>query len=153
LGASVVRLGALLSMAGTNSGTVLEGSRMLYALSLDRARLRAVSWVHPRFRTPVVAIIIHVTFAAILSVGGSFAQLALFSTVARLTTYLSGCASIPFLGPRTPRSIVLAVLGVAFSLTFVITLHKVNLIAGGIALAVGGAIYLVSGRARRSLPS
>jgi APA family basic amino acid/polyamine antiporter len=143
-----VTLGALLSMAGTNSGTVLEGSRMLYALSLDRARLRAVSWVHPRFRTPVVAIAIHVTFAAILSVGGSFAQLALFSTVARLTTYLSGCASIPFLGPRTPRSIVLAILGVAVSLTFVITLHKVNLIAGGIALLVGAAIYFMSGRAR-----
>src|SRR3954452_4478413 len=109
VGAVVVTLGALLSMAGTNSGTVLEGSRMLYALSLDRRRLGAVSWVHPRFRTPIVAIAIHVTFAAILSVGGSFAQLALFSTVARLTTYLSGCASIPFLGARTPRSIILAI--------------------------------------------
>src|SRR5947208_13192418 len=134
IGAVVVPLGALLSMAGTNSGTVLEGSRLLYALSRDRARLRAVSWVHPRFRTPVVAIAIHVAFAAILSVGGSFAQLALLSTVARLTTYLSGCASVPFLGPRTARSVVLAVLGVIVSLTFVITLHAKNLIAGGLAL-------------------
>src|SRR5204863_7178848 len=98
IGAIVVTLGALLSMAGTNSGTVLEGSRMLYALSLDRARLRAVSWVHPRFRTPVVAIAIHVTVAMILAVAGSFAQLALLSTVARLTTYLAGCAALPFLG-------------------------------------------------------
>src|SRR6266487_2797830 len=43
IGAIVVTLGALLSMAGTNSGTVLEGSRMLYALSLDR-RLGPVSF-------------------------------------------------------------------------------------------------------------
>ncbi len=153
IGAVVVTLGALLSMAGTNSGTVLEGSRMLYALSLDRPRAGAVSRVHPRFRTPIVAIVIHVVFAAILSVGGSFAQLALFSTVARLTTYLSGCASIPFLGQRTARSIVLAVLGVIVSMTFVVTLHKVNLIAGGIALTAGAAVYFLAGRARGLLPS
>ncbi|MCU1244230.1 MAG: amino acid permease, partial [Acidobacteria bacterium] len=36
LGAIIVTIGSLLSMAGTNSGTMLEGSRMLYALSLDR---------------------------------------------------------------------------------------------------------------------
>src|ERR1043166_7309735 len=35
IGAMIVTIGALLSMAGTNSGTMLEGSRMLYALSLD----------------------------------------------------------------------------------------------------------------------
>src|SRR5438067_9779842 len=143
IGAVVVTLGALLSMAGTNSGTVLEGSRMLYALSLDR-RLGPVSYVHPRWRTPVVAIAIHVTFAAILAVGGSFAQLALLSTVARLTTYLSGCASIPFLGTRTARSLVLSVLGVIVSLTFVITLHGPNLLAGGLALVVGAIIWAAS---------
>src|SRR5437763_2745791 len=151
IGAVVVTLGALLSMAGTNSGTVLEGSRMLYALSLDR-RLGPVSYVHPRWRTPVVAIAIHVTFATILAVGGSFAQLALLSTVARLTTYLSGCASVPFLGPRTARSVVLAILGVIVSLTFVITLHAKNLIAGGLALLVAAIIWAASrtGTAARS---
>src|SRR5438105_5432461 len=66
IGAIVVTLGALLSMAGTNSGTVLEGSRMVYALSLGRPRLRVVSYVHPRFRTPSVAIVIHVAVATIL---------------------------------------------------------------------------------------
>src|SRR5438132_1548421 len=55
-GAVIITLGALLSMAGTNSGTVLEGSRMLYALSLDR-RMGIISYVHPRFRTPSVAIV------------------------------------------------------------------------------------------------
>src|SRR6185503_9781946 len=66
IGAIIVTLGALLSMAGTNSGTVLEGSRMLYALSLDR-RMGPLSYVHPRFRTPTVAIAIHVVVAAVLA--------------------------------------------------------------------------------------
>ena len=53
-----------------------------------------VSYVHPTFRTPSVAIVIHVLVAMVLSLAGSFAQMALMSTVARLTTYLAGCASL-----------------------------------------------------------
>jgi amino acid transporter len=144
IGAVVVTLGALLSMAGTNSGTVLEGSRMLYALSLDR-RLGPVSYVHPRWRTPVVAIAIHVTVAAAAAVAGSFAQLALLSTVARLTTYLAGCASLPFLGGgASTRRVILAVLGTIVSLTFVLTLHKINALAATIALVLGAAIWIAS---------
>ena len=144
-GAVIITLGALLSMAGTNSGTVLEGSRMLYALSLGR-RKNPISYVHPTFRTPTVAIVIHVLVAMAAALAGSFATLALLSTVARLTTYLAGCASLPFLGAPTPRRIILAVLGVIVSLTFVITLHSVNAIAAGIAITAGGIIYLAVGK-------
>jgi len=143
VGAILVTLGALLSMAGTNSGTVLEGSRMLYALSLDR-RMGPLSYVHPRFRTPIVAITIHVVVAAIAAVAGSFAQLALLSTVARLTTYLAGCASLPFLGTRTPKKIILAILGTAVSMIFVVTLNRFNAIAAGIALVIGAVVWLAS---------
>lgn len=143
IGAIVVTLGALLSMAGTNSGTVLEGSRMLYALSLDR-RMGPLSSVHPRFRTPVVAIAIHITVAAIAAVAGTFAQLALLSTVARLATYLAGCASLPWLGKRTAKTIVLAVLGTLVSLTFVLTLNRYNAMAASIALVAGAVVWFVS---------
>ena len=102
--------------------------------------------MHPRFRTPSVAIVIHVLVAMVLSLAGSFAQMALMSTVARLTTYLAGCASLPFLGKATPKRIVLAILGVLVSLTFVITLHGVNALAAGIALTVGALIYLAVGK-------
>ena len=147
-GAIIVTLGALLSMAGTNSGTVLEGSRMLYAISLGRPRLRAVSYVHPRFRTPTVAILIHVLFAAVLACAGSFAKLAMLSAVARLTTYLFTCAAVPFLrklneGFRTP-GLIIPILGTAISLALFLTLNAYNFIAAAIALAVGAVIYGVS---------
>src|ERR1044071_4491221 len=151
IGAIIVTLGALLSMAGTNSGTVLEGSRMLYALSLDR-RMGPVSYVHPNFRTPIVAILIHVIVAAAAAVAGSFAQLALLSTVARLATYLAGCASLPFLGGRTAKTIALAILGCAVSLTFVITLNRLNALAAGIALTIGAVIWVLSRTNRRTSP-
>ena len=149
VGALIVTLGALLSMAGTNSGTVLEGSRMLYAPSLDR-RMGPISYVHPRFRTPVVAIVIHVGVAAALAVGGSFAKLALLSAVARLTTYLFTCAGVPFLRPREERFrfavLILPVLGVAASLLICISLTRDKLLMGAYVLVAGALVYALSAR-------
>jgi amino acid transporter len=153
IGAVIVTLGALLSMAGTNSGTMLEGSRMLYALSLDRRGIGAIGYVHPRFRTPTIAILIHATVALVLALAGSFAQLAMMSAIARLTTYLVTCAAVPFLrkrstegGFRLPGGPVIPILGVAVSLAVYFTLSTVNFIAAGIAIAVGALIYVVSRR-------
>jgi amino acid transporter len=157
IGAFVVTLGALLSMAGTNSGTVLEGSRMLYALSLDR-RMGPISYVHPKFRTPSVAIIIHVGVAMILAVGGSFAKLALLSAVARLTTYLFTCAAVPRLrklseGFRTPGGLLFPILGVLASLLTCISLTRDKLIAGGVAILAGALVFAMTrSGARASRP-
>jgi len=148
LGALIVTIGALLSMAGTNSGTVLEGSRMLFALSLDR-NMGPVSYVHPKFRTPVVAILIHVTVATILALAGSFATLALLSAGARLVTYLCTCAAIPWLrkeGGFSPRGLILPVLGVLASLLIVTSLSAAKLLALAIGLVAGAVVYLLSAR-------
>lgn len=148
-GAIVITIGALLSMAGTNSGTMLEGSRMLYALSRDR-RMGPISYVHPRFHTPTLAIGIHAIVALALALGGSFAQLAMLSAVARLTTYLFTCAAVPRLrkineGFRTP-GLVIPILGTAISLSLFLTLNRFNFAAAAIALTVGAMVYLVTRR-------
>ena len=161
IGAIIITAGALLSMAGTNSGTVLEGSRMLYALSLGRKRMRAISYVHPTFRTPSYAIAIHVGVAMLIAVGANvlaepgkegdaFATLALLSAVARLATYLFTCAGVPRLrrlndGFRTPGLIV-PILGTLVSLFFVLTLNRPKLIGATICIAVGAMIWLAVGK-------
>jgi amino acid transporter len=152
IGAYIVTIGALLSMAGTNSGTMLEGSRMLYALSLGR-RMGTISYVHPRFRTPTVAIAIHTIVALALALGGSFRQLALISAMARLTTYLVTCLAIPRLrklnasqsqdGFRTPGYIIPA-LGVLVSMVFVVNLDRMKLLVAAIALTAGALLYVAS---------
>ena len=148
IGAIIVTIGAVLSMAGTNSGTTLEGSRMLYALSLDR-RLGPLSYVHPRFRTPTVAIIIHVAFAIAIAVGGTFATLALLSAVARLATYLFTAAAIPWLRKlpgefRLPGGPVIPILGVLWSLVLVFNLDAKKLMLAAGAVLVGALIYFLS---------
>ncbi len=147
-GAVLVTVGSLLSMLGTNSGTVLEGSRMLYALSLDRPAFRAVSYVHPRFRTPLVAIILHVGIAIPVAIAGSFAGLALISTMARLTTYLVTCASVPRLTKRDPDRgfrvpLVVVILGVLLSASLFATRTEIELLAGLLAVAIGALLYMI----------
>lgn len=147
IGAIVVTIGALMSMAGTNSGTMFEGSRMLYALSLGR-KMGPISYVHPRFRTPTVAIVIHASVALALALAGSFAQLALVSALARVTTYLVTSAAVPRLrklneGFRTP-GLVVPILGVLVSLAFLYGRTRWHFIAAAIALVVGALIYFVS---------
>ncbi|HEX9160628.1 MAG TPA: APC family permease [Thermoanaerobaculia bacterium] len=163
-GAIIITVGSLLSMAGTNSGTMLEGSRMLYALSLDRPRLRAISYVHPTFRTPTVAIVIHALVALGLALGGSFAKLALLSAVARLTTYLFTCMAVPKLSRlddvpssalRAPspargrrRIVTLAILGTLISLGSFLCLNRFQFLAAAIAIVVGAIVALTTRHGR-----
>lgn len=150
IGAFVVTVGALLSMAGTNSGTMLEGSRMLYAVSLGRPRLGFISRVHERFRTPHIAILIHTAVALAMALGGTFATLAKLSAVARLATYLFTAAAIPRLrrlgdgGFRLPGGPVIPALGVLAALIIVVTLDATRLTLGAIAIAVGALIYVAA---------
>lgn len=149
-GALMITAGAVLSIVGTNSGTMLEGSRMLYAISLERPRLRAISLVHSTFHTPWVAILIHTAVAIPLALGGSFAKLAAMSAVARMTTYLFTCAAIPRLrkifpgGFRAPGGLLFPILGTAISIVLFATLKQRHLVAAIAALTVGAVIYWVS---------
>ena len=149
IGGIIVTIGALLSMAGTNSGTMLEGSRMLYALSLDR-RMGPLSYVHPRFHTPAVAIAVHTVVALIFALTGSFKQLALLSATARLVTYLMTCLAVPRLrklneGFRTPGLIV-PILGALVGFAFIFSLDRWKLMGGAISLTLGAIVYFLSKR-------
>lgn len=146
-GAWLVTAGAVVSILGTNSGTMLEGSRMLYALSVGRRPYRALSYIHPRFHTPLVAIAVHAAVAIPIALAGSFARLALLSAVARMTTYLVTCAAVPRLrriaSPRfrTPGGLLVPLLGVGIALSLFLTLGRGHLLAALAALAVGGLLW------------
>lgn len=151
-GAWLITIGAAVSILGTNSGTMLEGSRMLYAISLRRRPYKAVGYVHPRFHTPVVAIVIHAGVALLLALGGTFAQLAVLSAVARLATYLFTCLAVPRLrrlseGFRTP-GLWVPILGSLISLAIVVTLGREHLIAALVAFALGALLWAFGRRGR-----
>ncbi len=168
-GGLLLTLGAAVSVLGTNNGSILIGPRYLYVLA-ESGRLPSVfSRIHPRYRTPYVAILTQsgVVFALIAtdavlhridpSAFGVAEDLALISVIARLATYIGTCLSVPVLRrklPATPRTVRLpggAAIPIAALLVCLVLLSAVSkkvFLAGGIALAAGAVVYAWPRRAR-----
>lgn len=148
--ALVMTIGAMISIGGNVSNTILVGPRYLYALAIDGYGPRALARVHPRYHTPAAAIITLSAIALVLALTGSFVQLAMLSIIARLTTYIGTAAAVPVLrrrfGPRPdavrlPGGPTIPILALLLSFAFLSSAKWQNLLAGLVALGVGAVIY------------
>jgi len=151
----VMTLGAALSILGTNSNTVLAGPRYLLALARDGFGPRALGRIHPRFRTPVTAIVTQTAVALPLALTGSFVALAALSVVARLATYIGTAMAVPVLrrtmGPRAggftlPGGSAIPVAATLLSLVLLSSATWGSLVAAAAALAAGGLIWILGRR-------
>ena len=161
-GGVLLTLGAAISVLGTNNGMILSGPRFLYALAEGGGLPRIFARIHPRFRTPYVAILTQgalalgliaadaVVHAVTPGAFGVAEELALISIIARLVSYLGTCLAVPVLRrrlPSTPKTLRLPggpVIPVAASLVCIFLVAAVErrvFVAGGIALAAGTLIY------------
>ena len=148
--ALVLTVGATVSILGTNSNTIMLGPRYLHALAMDGYGPRALANIHPRFRTPTVAILTLGAFSLVLALSGSFVQLALLSVVARLFTYIGTAVSVLVLHRRhgnqpgamqLPGGPLIPVVALLLSLGLLASAKLENLAAGAIALLAGAVIY------------
>ncbi|OOG57747.1 amino acid transporter [Rhodanobacter sp. B05] len=148
--ALVLTVGAAVSILGTNSNTIMFGPRYLLALADDGFGPAALTRIHPRFRTPAVAIVVVGALSLALALSGSFVQLALLSVVARLFGYLATAASVLVLRKRHGhRDSALQLIGgplipVAATLLSLVLLGSAgvaNLLAAAVALLIGALIY------------
>ncbi len=160
-GGWLLTVGAMLSILGTNNNTILAGPRYLFALAEDGfgppALGRALSRVHPRFRTPAVAILVQTAIALPLALSGTFVGLAALSVVARLATYLGTAAAVPVLRRKMPATATtwrlpggpaIPVAACVLSLALVASADAFSLLAAGAAL-VGGLVLFALARLRR----
>lgn len=151
-GALILTIGAVISTGGNNMGQSISGSRSLFALAEQGDLPRSLAWVHPRWRTPVPAILVTSVCALALALTGSFAALALASAVSRLLVYAGTAASVlalrrrgraPFTIPGGPI-VPIAALAVCTLLVAGATVEQFR--TGGIALAVGAVLYWLARR-------
>ena len=94
VGASLMALGALIATVGTMCGSLLLGPRMLFAMAERDQLPRVFARIHPRFRTPHVAILLTATAGLGLAVSGTFVHVLSLSVIARLTTYAATAAAL-----------------------------------------------------------
>jgi APA family basic amino acid/polyamine antiporter len=90
-GQMLVIVGTAISTFGYVAGDMLAAPRGIYALGRDRLLPAAIGSVHPQYRTPHVAIVIHAALCLALALSGTFEQLIVLSTLAALIVYLICC--------------------------------------------------------------
>ncbi len=96
--------GATISAFGFIASDMLSSPRILFALGRDGILPRALTHVHPRFRTPDVAIVLYAVLAFIFSLISTFEALAVMANVAALLLYLVCCAAAFVLIQRDVRT-------------------------------------------------
>ena len=96
-GATLLTFGAVFSIGGNCSASMLSAPRMTYALARMGSLPQWFGAVHPRFHTPVNSIVFYAVVALGLALSGSFVWLAVVSTLARLLSYILSVAALPVL--------------------------------------------------------
>lgn len=158
-GALLIGVGSVISMSGNNAGQVLNGSRMLYALAEQRQLPSFLGRIHPRFQTPVNAIVSTSAIALILALSGSLTAVASVSALARLLMY--GGTAAATLRLRSSSSAAIDVkpatfvtpFGVAVPIVAIVVCAGIaagatreQLLWGCAALALGAALFWTTAR-------
>ncbi len=66
IGAGLVAVLVIVSTTGSINGTVTAAPRVYYAMARDGLFFKWLDYVHPRFRTPSRAIVVHCVWAAVI---------------------------------------------------------------------------------------
>ena len=88
-GAKLIFLvGMAVSIFGYIAGDMLGTPRALFALARDGVLPTALVRVHPRYRTPAIAIVLYAAAVAALAISSSFERLVVMANVSALLLYL-----------------------------------------------------------------
>lgn len=153
-GRTLLLAGASISTFGYIGGMTLAVPRALFALGRDGFLPRALASVHPRHRTPHVAIAAQAVVTAALALTGSFERLAILANLATLLLYAACCVAawelrrrdvraggIPF---RVPGGAVVPFLALA-AIAYLLSSIKPNeWLAAAAAIAIAAVLYLLT---------
>lgn len=87
-GGKMLLAGMVISIYGAISGDMLAGPRVIFASSLDNNLPKFLSRVHPKHRTPYIAILFYAMVICVFALSGTFKYLAVVATGSMLLIYL-----------------------------------------------------------------
>ena len=152
-------MGAAISTFGHQSGMMLATPRVLFAFGRDGVLPAAFARVHPRFRTPHVAIITQALVCAVLAITSSFGRLAVLATVSTLVLYLVCCIAAWILRRRdvrvegatpfkVPGGALVPILAVAVIAWLLSSATAREFLVVGVVLVAASVVYVLSGAHR-----
>ncbi|MEP3836326.1 MAG: APC family permease [Algibacter sp.] len=152
-GYTLLIIGAVVSMFGYMSGTILNSPRIVYALSRDNViPLKALSKIHKSFATPYIAIIAYATIGFILAISGSFEQLAVIASSSMLLLYLGVALTVIKLrksqkdlddGFKIPGGFLVPVLAIGIIIYFLSNLGKNEIIVTALFIVLLSIVFLL----------
>ncbi len=163
-GAALITVGAICSTSGNNMGQALSGSRNLYALSEQGDLPQFFGRVHPRFRTPVNAVLVTSLVSFVLAVSGTFALIAAASAITRLLVYVATCAAtLRLRDPRfasavrpaafvVPLGPVIPIAAILIAVTILAGATPTQLVTVVAACVAGAVLYQIAVRNGRPTP-
>jgi APA family basic amino acid/polyamine antiporter len=93
-GAALVAAAVMLSTFGCNAASIIPVSRVCYAMASDGLFFRSAARVHPRFRTPHIAILWTSGWSAFLCLTGTYEELYTYVTFTALIFNVAGGMAI-----------------------------------------------------------
>jgi basic amino acid/polyamine antiporter, APA family len=86
-GLYVMAVAIMISTFGCNNGLILSGARVYWAMARDDLFFKTAGVLHPRFKTPAVALVVQAIWTSILCLSGTYTQLLNFVIFAALAFY------------------------------------------------------------------
>lgn len=89
-GATMIAITVIVSTLGANAAVILSGSRVMYAMAERGLFFSSAALVHPRFRSPHVAVMLLTLWSSILALSGTYEQLFTYVVFASVVFSLLG---------------------------------------------------------------
>ena len=87
-GGGLMAVAIMISTFGCNNGLILAGARVYYAMAKDGLFFRQAAHIHPKYRTPVYALVVQAIWTCILCLSGTYGQLLDYIIFAVLVFYI-----------------------------------------------------------------
>jgi APA family basic amino acid/polyamine antiporter len=152
---AVVSALILVSIFSALNGLVLTTPRMYYAMARDGLFFQKLTSVHPRFGTPVFAIVALTVWGALLAASGTFSQLLTYAVFTGWIFYAGGALAVmalrrsepnavrPFRVPGYPATpILFVVAAIALVINTIVTQPGISSIGLGF-VAFGAPVFYI----------
>jgi APA family basic amino acid/polyamine antiporter len=101
-GLYIMAAAIMISTFGCNNGLILSGARVYYAMAQDNLFFKSTGVLHPRYKTPAVALIVQAIWTCVLCLSGTYGELLNYVIFAALLFYMITAVGLFLLRRRRP---------------------------------------------------
>lgn len=103
-GLYIMAAAIMISTFGCNNGLILSGARVYYAMARDNLFFKSTGTLHPRYKTPAVALVVQAIWTSVLCLSGTYGELLNYVIFAALLFYMITAVGLFLLRAKRPTA-------------------------------------------------